>query len=115
MFGEKLFQTKLLSRLSHKVCRLLSSPVLLRKFTIQQILAARHFSGRLETREYCTHFQERKERLSLRSRLFGDLRDNEVAKEFAILSLKPRRPVRVLIYRAWANLLHLLKVRPKGN
>ena len=34
MFGEKLFQTKLLSRLSHKVCRLLSSPVLLRKFTI---------------------------------------------------------------------------------
>ena len=32
MFGEKLFQTKLLSRLSHKVCRLLSSPVLLRKF-----------------------------------------------------------------------------------
>ena len=30
---------------------------------IQQILAARHFSGRLETREYCTHFQERKERL----------------------------------------------------
>ena len=33
-FGEKLFQAKLLSRLSHKVCRLLSSPVLLRKFTI---------------------------------------------------------------------------------
>ena len=32
-FGEKLFQTKLLSRLSHKVCRLLSSPVLLRKCT----------------------------------------------------------------------------------
>ena len=32
-FGEKLFQAKLLSRLSHKVCRLLSSPVLLRKFT----------------------------------------------------------------------------------
>ena len=32
-FCEKLFQTKLLSRLSHKVCRLLSSPVLLRKFT----------------------------------------------------------------------------------
>ena len=31
-FGVKLFQTKLLSRLSHKVCRLLSSPVLLRKF-----------------------------------------------------------------------------------
>ena len=29
----KFFQTKLLSRLSHKVCRLLSSPVLLRKFT----------------------------------------------------------------------------------
>ena len=32
-FGENLFQTKLLSRLSHKVCCLLSSPVLLRKFT----------------------------------------------------------------------------------
>ena len=32
-FGEKLFQIKLLSRLSHKVCRILSSPVLLRKFT----------------------------------------------------------------------------------
>ena len=32
-FGEKLFQTKLLSRLSNKVCRLLSSPVLLRKCT----------------------------------------------------------------------------------
>ena len=35
MVGEKLFQTNLLSRLSHKVCRLLSSPVLLRKFTIE--------------------------------------------------------------------------------
>ena len=33
-FGKKLFQAKLLSRLSHKVCRLLSPPVLLRKFTI---------------------------------------------------------------------------------
>ena len=33
-FGGKLFETKLLSRLSHKVCRLLSTPVLLRKFTI---------------------------------------------------------------------------------
>ena len=32
-FGGKFFPTKLLSRLSHKVCRLLSSPVLLRKFT----------------------------------------------------------------------------------
>ena len=32
-FGGKVFQTKLLSRLSHKVCRLLSSPVLLRKLT----------------------------------------------------------------------------------
>ena len=32
-FGKKLFQAKLLSRLSQKVCRLLSSPVLLRKFT----------------------------------------------------------------------------------
>ena len=33
-FGEKLFQTKLLSRLSHKLCRLLPSPDLLLKFTI---------------------------------------------------------------------------------
>ena len=32
-FGEKLFQTKLLSRLSHNVCRLRSSSVLLRKFS----------------------------------------------------------------------------------
>ena len=33
-FGERFFQTKLLSRLSHKVCRLLSSPVPLRTFTV---------------------------------------------------------------------------------
>ena len=33
-FGENVFQTKSLSRLPHKVCCLLSSPVLLRKFTI---------------------------------------------------------------------------------
>ena len=33
-FGEKLFQTKLLSRLSHKVYRLLCSHVLLRYLTI---------------------------------------------------------------------------------
>ena len=33
-YGGKVVQTKLLSRLSHKVCRLLSSPVLLLKFTI---------------------------------------------------------------------------------
>ena len=33
-FGRKVFKTKLLSRLSHKVCRLLFSSVLLRKFTI---------------------------------------------------------------------------------
>ena len=32
-FCGRFFQTKLLSRLSHKVCRRLSSPVLLRKFT----------------------------------------------------------------------------------
>ena len=32
-FGGKVFLTKLSSRLSHKVCRLLSSPVLLRKLT----------------------------------------------------------------------------------
>ena len=34
-FGEKLSQSNL-SRLSHKACRLLPSPVLLRKFTIVQ-------------------------------------------------------------------------------
>ena len=33
-FGGKFFQPKLLSRLSHKVCRLLSSSVLLGKFSI---------------------------------------------------------------------------------
>ena len=33
-FGGRVFQTKLLSRLSHKVCGLPSSPLLLRKFTI---------------------------------------------------------------------------------
>ena len=33
-FGGRVFQPKLLSRLSHKVCGLPSSPVLLRKFTI---------------------------------------------------------------------------------
>ena len=45
-FGEKLFQTKLLSRLSHKACRLLSFPVLLRKFTI---LAGKRGSRRHST------------------------------------------------------------------
>ena len=35
-FGGKIFQSKLLTRLSHKVCCLLSSPVLLRKFTYRQ-------------------------------------------------------------------------------
>ena len=30
---------------------------------LKKIFAARHFSGRLETREYYTHFRERKERL----------------------------------------------------
>ena len=35
-FGGKIFQTKLLSRLSHKVCCLLSFPVLLREFTYRQ-------------------------------------------------------------------------------
>ena len=41
MFSEKLFQTKLLSRLSHKVCCLLSSPVLLRKFTNKEFTRRR--------------------------------------------------------------------------
>ena len=35
-FGGKIFQTKLLSRLSHKVCCLLSFPVLLCKFAYRQ-------------------------------------------------------------------------------
>ena len=35
-FRGKVFQTKLLSRLPHKVCCLLSSPVLFRKFTYRQ-------------------------------------------------------------------------------
>ena len=34
MFSGLFFETKLLSRLSHKVCRLLSFPVLLRKFSV---------------------------------------------------------------------------------
>ena len=37
-FGETSFQTKLLSRLSHKVFHLLSSPALLRKFTIMAFI-----------------------------------------------------------------------------
>ena len=40
-FGKRFFQTTLLSRLSHKVCRRLSSPVLLRKFTIVRVLRQR--------------------------------------------------------------------------
>ena len=40
-FGKRFFQKKLLSRLSHKVCRRLSSPVLLRKFTIVRVLRQR--------------------------------------------------------------------------
>ena len=35
-FGGSKAKAKLLSRLSHKVCRRLSSPVLLRKFTTKQ-------------------------------------------------------------------------------
>ena len=46
-FDGKFLQTKLLSRLSHKVCRLVSSPVLLRnyKFTNSELS---HFLPRLE-------------------------------------------------------------------
>ena len=40
-FGGKVFLTKLLSHLSHKVCRLLSSPVLLRKPTNVLICVAK--------------------------------------------------------------------------
>ena len=42
----RLFQTKLLSRLSHKVRRLLSSPVLMCKFTDN--VTARRKLGKLE-------------------------------------------------------------------
>ena len=42
--AKRYFKTKLLSRLSHKVCRLLTSPVLLRKFTRE--LKMETFSGR---------------------------------------------------------------------
>ena len=34
--------------------------------------------------------------------LFWELRDNGVVKKFAILTLKPRSHVRILIYRTWA-------------
>ena len=46
-FGEKLFQTRSLSRLSHKVCRLLSSAVLLRKFTNKE--SKIHVYGKRQT------------------------------------------------------------------
>ena len=39
-FQAIFFETKLLSRLSHKVCRLPCSPVLLRKFTSTKMAAA---------------------------------------------------------------------------
>ena len=53
MVGEKLFQTNLLSRLSHKVCRLLSSPVLLRKFTKTVICMDPHSPNKLFPTKYC--------------------------------------------------------------
>ena len=52
MVGEKLFQTNLLSRSSHKVCRLLSSPVLLRKFTTI-ICMDPHSPNKLFPTKYC--------------------------------------------------------------
>ena len=52
MVGEKLFQTNLLSRLSHKVCRLLSSPVLLSKFTTI-ICMDPHSPNKLFPTKYC--------------------------------------------------------------
>ena len=48
-FCEKLFQTKLLSRLSHKVCRLLSSPVLLRSSLILGSLSSNVLGRRTST------------------------------------------------------------------
>ena len=52
MVGEKLFQTNLLSRLSHKVCRLLSSPVLLSQFTTI-ICMDPHSPNKLFPTKYC--------------------------------------------------------------
>ena len=52
MVGEKLFQTNLLSRLSHKVCRLLSSSVLLSKFTTI-ICMDPHSPNKLFPTKYC--------------------------------------------------------------
>ena len=52
MVGEKLFQTNLLSRSSHKVCRLLSSPVLLRKFNTI-ICMDPHSPNKLFPTKYC--------------------------------------------------------------
>ena len=47
-FGGKIFQTKLFSRLSHKVCCFLSSPVLLCKFTYRQrIKISAHYQQEL--------------------------------------------------------------------
>ena len=57
MVGEKLFQTNLLSRLSHKVCRLLSSPVLLSKFTTI-ICMDPHSPNKLFPTKYCFSYWE---------------------------------------------------------
>ena len=46
-FSVKVFEIKLKSRLSHKVCRLFSSPVLLRKFANLGRLRPRSFRERV--------------------------------------------------------------------
>ena len=58
LFGEKLFQTKLLSRLSHKVCRHLSSPFPLHKFTIyltETVLSITNNPFGFKVVHYCEH------------------------------------------------------------
>ena len=49
---------------------------------------------------------------SLRSSLFWKLLDNGVVKKFAILTLKPRSHVRILIHRTWAISTQKLIRRP---
>ena len=51
---KRYFQTKLLSRLSHKVCLRLSSPILLRKFTVSVPNQSQGSSTVLEPFPYAT-------------------------------------------------------------
>ena len=58
-FGGRFFQTKLLSRLSHKVCRPLSSTVRLRKFTFSEFTQQ---LGRREEEEGKTLVRDKRDR-----------------------------------------------------